>query len=299
MDRPEPSQRLLLSGLIVSVMAHAALWMLAMGLVRVPVGRAVEDNQKVVPVAKRPVTPVVKLGIDDSAYSGVAWLGFKEPTPHQGLPASVDQSAMTPAPGSPQPAAAGNPPKLATDRPVPRMASERMQEAAQALSEIGPRLAQTPRPQPESATGAAPAQPTNVNTPGAAGGKAGEQGLASDKEAVGTSVKNAPQVRLGQVAAVNGLDIQTKKPRFSTTTLLTVRPANPTIEITFGADGKVVRASFAREAGTTYSTGSSEVDEPLLSAVYSWVARGKRLAELTSKDPKREVTILITVLFNG
>jgi hypothetical protein len=157
----------------------------------------------------------------------------------------------------------------------------RVVDAARALAEPAP-------PRPQATAPAVGAQ-----------GHRGDPGLAADKEALATSIRNAPTIKLGQVAAAYGLDIQTKSPTWSLVSQRTQRPANPTIKITFGRDGRVVRAEFAKDGARTYGTGSTEVDEPLLSAVYAWTARGKRLAELASQDPNGEVTIIIRVLLVG
>ncbi len=298
MPKADPSQRMLVSGLIVSVVVHAALWVAASGFVRVPTVGTMSRVARVTPSPAEPPKPVVKLGIDDGINDGLSWLGFKEETPHQGLPAPVEQAAMTPAPGTPAPPSKPQAvPAISPQATPPLISSRQVQEAAQVLSDLGAKLSQAKKATPP-APDAPPASSTSQSNSGA-NAQSANAGLPADKEAVGTSVKSALQVKLGQVAAADGLDIQTKSPTWSMTTLLTKRPANPTIQITFGANGRVIRASFATTGQRIHNTGWAEVDEPLLSAVYSWTARGKRLAELTSRDPSGEVTIVITVLLNS
>lgn len=282
----EPSERVLVSGLLVSLAAHMALWGVASGFVRIPersqVQSGVTETQRL-----EPTKPVVKLGIDDGKVDATAWLGFRESTPHEGLKSEVEQSAMTLRPGKP----AEVPSLSAAARQVPAVTSSAVRESAQSLADIAGSLS-TQRPE---ATTKEQVESQKAGSGGAGGGL----GLGSDKESVAAAVKNAVRVRLGQVAAADGLDIQTRSPRWSVTTLVARRPANPTLQITFGRDGRVVRAAFVTDGERVYSTGAADVDEPLLSAVYSWVARGKRLEELTAQDPRGEVTIVMTVIFSG
>lgn len=288
MPNIEPSQRVLVSGLLVSLVAHVALWGVASGFDRRPNGSRAGEAEVDAPRLETPDKPVVKLGIDDGKLDGTAWLGFKEATPHEGLKSSVDQAALTPRPGNP-----AEMPALSSARsPAEAVTSNAVRESAQSLSETGKALSTPP-------SVAASKERAESKPPRASGGSAGESGLGSDKESVAAAVKNAVRVQLGQVAAADGLDIQTRSPRWSVTTLVARRPVNPTLRITFGRDGRVVRAAFVTDGERVYSTGSPDVDEPLLSAVYSWVARGKRLEELTGQDPRGEVTIVMTVIFSG
>lgn len=301
MSRADTSQRFLVAGLIVSLVGHCAVWGIASGFVRVPKNRGVEskavDAKKPVP---EPKVAKPKLGIDDGRLTSLAWLGYQEATPHAGLQATTDQSAMTPSPGAPTPAApVPTPAQLQPTPPVPPVTSAQLREAAQALSGMSARISDAVKTM-ANAVPVPPKPPApDVKAASGGGGASGETGLKSDKESIATSIASAPTVQLGKVAAAYGLDIQTKSPKWSLTTLQTRRPSNPTIRITFGRDGKVVRADFVSDELFTYNTGSTDVDEPLISAVYSWVARGKRLEELTSRDPNGEVTIIIRVLLAG
>jgi hypothetical protein len=149
---------------------------------------------------------------------------------------------------------------------------------------------------------AAPAAPPS-STPGAAGEDgASSQGISTDREAIATAVRGAPTIRPGRVLATQGLEIQTRTPRWTYTTLMTRRPRNPTVEIFFGPDGRVLRADFVRDGATIYNTGFEDVDQPLLSAIYTWTARGKPIDELARRAPgggePAELRILITVLFS-
>lgn len=305
MFRADPSNRFLIAGLILSLLAHTSIWAVASGFVRIgeqhkPAG----DHAKPAPPRQPQPKPRIRLGLDDSKSTGLSWLGYAEETEHSAPLSSVNQSAMSPNPGDiEQPAPAIAPPKLEKLAAAPPVRSPQLEEAAQSLADAGRKLkdairAATRPPAPPPAALPSPSTPAQPQAaqPQAAQRPRGTPGLPSDKESLATSVKKAPTVKPGQVLAANGLDIQTKAPKWSYTTLRTRRPANPTVQVTFGRDGKVVRAGFVTDGTTIYSSGYEDVDEPLLSAVYSWTAKGKKLAELTSQDPDGEVTILITIL---
>ncbi len=178
--------------------------------------------------------------------------------------------------------------------------------APRAKGQDQPDPAAPTRRDPAMAKPLAPA-PTPPATPNQAGAKpagaAGQQGAPgnpSDKESIATAVKNSAATRLdGKVLAAQGLEIQTRRPRWEYTTMLTRQPRNPTLRITFGADGKVKRAEFVRDGSKIYNTGFDDVDEPLLTAIYSWTAKGKVLSEATKGDPDAGVTIMLTIILVG
>ncbi len=110
-------------------------------------------------------------------------------------------------------------------------------------------------------------------------------GLPSDRESIATAIREATDLAdWSKPLARKGLEIKTVRPRWSTTTLLTRLPRNPVVMISFGKDGRVDRAEFIRHEGRVLNTGSREVDEPLLNAVYKWRATGKELETLTDGD---------------
>jgi hypothetical protein len=305
MLRADPSRNLFLTGLTVSMIVHVLIWGVASGFVRIGSQHEAEPAKQASKVAKAPAPPPrpkIKLGLDNSKGEGLSWLGYTEATEHSAPLSSIDQSSMSPTPGSAAeaPAPAVAPPQLqelANPNPQP-VTSQQTQEAAQAMAQVGHKLTDAlralakPQPRPDTTQ----AQPST--SAGSAPQSPGLPGLPADKESIATAVRKAPTVKPGQVLAANGLDIQTKAPKWSFTTMQTRRPGNPTVQITFGRDGKVVRAGFVTDGHTVYSTGYEDVDEPLLSAIYSWTARGKKLSEYTIQDPNGEVTILVTILLS-
>jgi hypothetical protein len=134
-----------------------------------------------------------------------------------------------------------------------------------AKPEIKPSTASSGAPQPAPAPGTpGPAEPTN------------ESGQLSDRESDATSIIDAPpsKWRNGKPLAQKGLEVLTKKPELPILTRLTTSPTAPICEILFGKDGKPVTCRLL------VSSGSEEVDGPVLDALYRWRARGSQLDKL-------------------
>jgi hypothetical protein len=98
----------------------------------------------------------------------------------------------------------------------------------------------------------------------------------------------------GRPLAAAGLDITTVRPRWSISTRATRDPANPTVSITFGRSGNVIRAEITR------GSGFADVDGPLLTAIYRWTAKGEPLRRLPPRsdtaEPEPGVTITLRVM---
>ncbi len=110
----------------------------------------------------------------------------------------------------------------------------------------------------------------------------------SEADTSPTSRIPAIDVKLGRPAAGQGLEVITVRPRFSVTTTLTTEPQRSSIDVVFGRDGTVLKAAFLE--GKT--TGYSEVDGPLLDAVYRWRAKGKALLDLPpGRDPSKGLLV--------
>jgi hypothetical protein len=199
----------------------------------------------------------------------------------------------------------------APPEPIPIELAERL---AAGTAEMAERVAQTveqllaPRPSrtaittpreqlapPPSAPNPPQPSPPAAVTPGAGG----SPGILADRESIATSIREAPVVRPGRVLAAKGLEILTRRPRFNVSTRMTQTPKNAVVEITFGRDGRVRRAGFVSDGAKTYNTGSEEIDQPLLNAIYAWTARGKPLSDIDPDDPEAGVTIMITIILAG
>jgi len=201
-------------------------------------------------------------------------------TPHQDTSPATPTDAKSPTPDAHE--SETNPPQAQTPPTKPEKdATPDRQQAPQPLAVQPP---QRRVPEPSAAKPKRPRPSDSI------------PGLPSDKEALAAAIKGAPIVRPGRVAAQHGLDVKTVAPRWSYTTTSTQRPRNPTIYIVFGRDGKVKDADFIRDGPVRLDTGSDEVNEPLLTAMYSWTASGKALRDLPQDDPNAGVTLLFTIL---
>ncbi|MCC6322328.1 MAG: hypothetical protein IT438_12935 [Phycisphaerales bacterium] len=129
--------------------------------------------------------------------------------------------------------------------------------------------------------------PASADEPGNA------PGIKSDKESDPSSRIKPIEVRFGQTVAGDGVEIVTRRPRqplFTKLTRVTVAPDNPGVEATFDASGKVVDVKLVK------SSGYADVDEPVINMVYSWRARGPKLAALTAGDPTKKFKLRFLVL---
>ena len=227
-----------------------------------------------------------------------------EPTPTQPSPAQVV------APAEQQPIAAAKP---TADIPEGPKQSEIKKgnsggdapKVEQSASEpkVLPVEAAGPTPQPNvgsaGAQGAA-AKPTDVavspkensRAPGSPGVPGATQKVASDRDSDASSVKRAAVFRNGKVEAGEGLDIRTVRPDFSLTTKALRQPRSPTLEIIFGKDGRAKRVRVLKSSGFP-----SEVDEPVVTALYNWRAKGRLLDQLPSR-PDATVALEITIILD-
>jgi hypothetical protein len=193
---------------------------------------------------------------------------------HPTVPAAQQVPTAPPSP-SPAPAEASS-----TDKPAP--APEHVEPIKNVPLAVQPPQRRAPEP-----VAARPKRPRPGDS---------IPGLPSDRESLAAAIKGAQTLRPGKVAASRGLDVKTVAPRWSYTTTSTQRPRNPTIYVVFGRDGKVKDADFVRDGGVRLDSGSEEVNEPLLTAIYSWTASGKPLRDLPADDPAAGVTLLFTIL---
>ncbi|MFM9997082.1 MAG: hypothetical protein ACKVU4_14935 [Phycisphaerales bacterium] len=272
----------------------------------------------------RAVADPIPLGIEHSDAVAVNWLGFESATEHGGPESEVEQSAMALAPeANPE---AGDEGAADTSAPPPPIADRRTAVAAlraidsaraavlalaDALSAAIEGLPESARaddrtpPDPSAPPGAVSA-PTTDAVPSLAArarprGSASDQSdaraaVVTDKESIASALRDAPSVAPGRVLAAEGLEIQTRRPRWSRVTQLTRSPANPVVQITFGRDGSVRRAGFLSDGAVVFGSGFQDVDEPLLSAIFLWTARGEALDRLPPDDPEAGVTIRVRVI---
>lgn len=317
MATPARSNPVLGAGLAFSLLAHAVAglalataWQWDGGGDPLLLEAPSEDSER-----REHERPPVRLGIERSRAVTMTWLGFEVPTEHAARQSEVEQSAMSPSPApardpapAPEVAEASDPSAESAARParvviavrsLAQSIGERAAEVAQiaesaiavGLEEAAALALDAATQESETAASATPAEPESV-----AGGAPGEE---EPKESPATSLDQAIRVVPGKVAAGQGLEIFTQRPRWPLTTLALRAPRNPVLRITFGPGGRVVDARFAKEGSRELSTGFSDVDEPLLTAVYRWTARGKALDELPAEDPEAGVTVNLRIILQG
>ncbi len=107
----------------------------------------------------------------------------------------------------------------------------------------------------------------------------------------------------GAPIAREGMLIQTARPRWSISTRILAAVRNPTVEVTFGPDGRVRRVDFAKDnEGRELTAGDSRVSQPLLDAIYRWRAEGPKIDALTpatDATPETTHTITLTIILRG
>jgi hypothetical protein len=332
MSAVQVSNRAFWTGLVFSGLVHAAAGVVLVAILPAltgspilaapPINLAQEDD----PEERTPV----RLGLRESSAVTVAWLGYETATEHEAPISGIEQSAMTLAQGSTpgvegaadatveeaQPdagetAAGANGDATGRVTPGPEPVPESVRSLAAAIGlhaarvmdaaaeSIAAGLNALPKPlpgggtdRPDSGPGAGAASPSGTSG-------AGSPGEESNRESDATSLRKATRVVPGRVAAAEGLEILTRRPRWGLTTIATRSPANPVVRVTFGKDGRVIEARFVRDADRVSGTGYPDVDEPLITAIYRWTARGEALEALPEDDPAAGITVTLRVILGG
>jgi hypothetical protein len=250
------------------------------------------------PIRQRAEEPAPPKGPDDALGTPI------KPEP-EATPALTPTPAITPAPIAPD-ALALQPitPTLPT-APVDASVVPESTIASPASIAPTPVANSASNPAPTTATNSAERNPSTTNasgsaasTPGAAGGAAGGsdlQGSPSDAESQAAAVVPNVSFRPGTPLAAKGVRIITRAPRFSITARVASSPRNPTLELTFNREGKVVSGKFVEGQASGYD----DIDGPILDAAMRWTATGKKLAEVLGDDPKATFTVRITYLLNA
>lgn len=219
-----------------------------------------------------------------------------EPLPTEPTEAPRPESLSEPLP-QPEPAADPQPePKPeVTSSPMGILPAPEEWPVPRAVTEPAPEEARLPTPEPvgppapeallQEPTRNPPQQQTALPT--------GEEGIRANDESVARSTEDAIIVRPGKPIARPGLNIKTATARFSPSTIALNRPKSPLVRITFGRDGRVLLAEFV----PGHTTGSADVDKPLLDSLHRWSARGKDLLRIPENDPKAGVTLTFRIVF--
>ncbi len=246
------------------------------------------------PIRQRAEEPAPPKGPDDA-------LG----TPIKPEPEATPALTPTPAPTAPDPLAlqpitptlpaAPVDASVVPESTIASPASIAPTPVANSASSTTPNSAANPAERNPSTTNASGAA---ASSPGAAGGAAGGsdlQGSPSDAESQAAAVVPNVSFRPGTPLAAKGVRIITRAPRFSITARVASSPRNPTLELTFNREGKVVSGKFVEGQASGYD----DIDGPILDAAMRWTATGKKLAEVLGDDPKATFTVRITYLLNA
>lgn len=321
MSEPRVNLRVLLLGVAVSLLVHAAGGWLLVSLSAD--GSSTAEHSREHPERDRP-----RPGIERSSAATINWIGYDQYRRHLAPQADVEQAAMTRAPDADQAVPPGRPqgqpdapqraeaasPKPADAFPAAEKARETARAALSMLSRAADRLRRLPEaarmrledrlapepqnaPEEQAAESAAPQADTaeqadrpseteQQDRPARQGAEAGGR-----KEASPTSIEEPVEVEPGKPLAMQGLDIRTVEPRFSQYTLVTARPRNPLVRVWFDREGEVARARVLE------SSGYDNVDGPLLDAIYRWRASGERLQSLPQRDPPATVAMTFRINF--
>lgn len=186
------------------------------------------------------------------------------------------------------------------EEPDQEKSEEPIEESVEVDSPVGPDLVSVePTPQAE----AQPVEPVE-SSQDVAPTTAGKNGIVSKKESTASILKRAIEVnasKLNRPIVGKGLEITTVEPRFPASVRFTELPRNPVLMIRFNASGRVSKVYFLTEGRRVFDTGVKGVDEPLMSAVYQWRAKGKEIdvldPGLNPNDPESYVEISMRITF--
>ncbi len=181
-------------------------------------------------------------------------------------------------------------PPAPPEQPQPQ-AQIQPQPPSQPQPETQPQQPTPQQPQPQATQGATAPTVAPVPGPPGAQGPSDAQGDRSDRESDATSIVDAPpsKWRNGKPLAQKGLEIITRKPELPILTRLTTSPGNPICEIIFDKSGKPVTCKIL------LSSGTEDVDGPVLDALYRWRARGEQLQKLA---PGKTLTFRVRFILN-
>lgn len=134
------------------------------------------------------------------------------------------------------------------------------------------RTAPEPRPQPPTPSGS------------------GATGSQSDRESTAASILTAEWKKLGQPLAGKGLEIKTRRPKFTQYTRIMGAARNPIVRVHFRRDGLVERVDVLQ------SSGNADVDRPVIDAIYQWRATGEALSKIPTPSPPATYPVEFRIL---
>ncbi len=140
-----------------------------------------------------------------------------------------------------------------------------------------PKPPSPPTPPPAPLPTPAPVQ--FAPAPPSAPSGSGATGRQSDRESTAASILTAEWRKLGQPLAGAGLEIKTRRPKFTHYTRIMGAARDPVVLVHFRRDGKVERVDLVR------SSGNADVDRPVIDAIYLWRATGEPLGRIPLPSP--------------
>ncbi|TVQ61435.1 MAG: hypothetical protein EA378_08670 [Phycisphaerales bacterium] len=284
-----------------------------------------EDDRTRLGIERSRTVTLTWLGYEDPEPHFAPWSETEQaaltPTPGEpgdpGSPGPLAPSAASPDASPPTPPApATNPSEEATPTPTPAtgetepstvpvepdvhfLDAELLLPTVKPGGEVRPA---PPRPAREASerdpSPDTPPSPPMPPTPtgGGGGGSGGERGDPSDRASEAVSNEPTLVVDPGRPAAAEGLELLTDHIRWRRVDQHLARPRNPTIAITFDANGRPSLVEFVPDArGIRQSTGHRGIDETLINGVYRWRARGERIDQLQAEGGEG-VRIVLRVL---
>jgi hypothetical protein len=256
--------------------------------IREPIREVVDVQEPIVEQKPEPVEEVVEEPVEEVVEEAA------EPTPEQvELVVEPEESATVVIEAQPE----------AVDEPAESTAQELVEESVEKPVEkpveevVEASDSQPVDPADEVRPAAKPAASSEAVSPQTAG----KAGVVSEKESAASIIKRAIKVdasKLNKPIVGKGLEIITVEPKFPASVRFTEMPRNPVLMIRFNASGRVSKAYFFKEGRRVYDTGVVGVDEPLMSAVYQWRAKGKQIDALDPRDPKSVVEISMRIVFH-
>lgn len=150
-----------------------------------------------------------------------------------------------------------------------------------------PPPAPQPTPAPVQFAPTPPAPPPALPSAPSGSGATGRQ---SDRESTATSILTAEWKKLGQPLAGAGLEIKTRRPKFTHYTRIMGAARDPVVLVHFRRDGKVERVDLVR------SSGNADVDRPVIDAIYLWRATGEPLGRIPLPSPPATYPVEFRIL---
>ena len=285
---------MLMAGLVLSLVFHGSVLLPALvavmksDLTARPALRAEFDADDFRQPDAEPDS--IDLGVEESTATTMTWIGFDDYKKHMAALAEVEQAAFQTTPTGVEAAQAAPSQALAdtpqvadphTEPPTSPDPFEELQAWFEATHQgDGPPAGEPTRPDARAQALRDMLEQLQhmmrnpVATPPPR--PAGQPGQQADQESDATSILEVSmeQLTLGRPLAAQGLQIRPRKPVFTTLTLVTAVPANPSAELRFRRDGRPDRVRLLE------SSGDPRIDESVLNSLYRWRAAGEQLREL-------------------